>query len=167
MKQGLRWQFKYDGSHQMTEMIDGRGGKTINEYNGAHQVTLQTDPAERKLKFEYAPFETRITNEATGAVTDERFTSNDEPSAITRGYGTASATTESFTYNEAGYVTSTTDGNGHTTKYGYDGAGNRTSMIDPAGDETKWTYDVTHDVETMTTPQRRDDDDQTRRPRQS
>ena len=29
-----RWQFKYDGSHEMTEMIDGRGGKTINKYNG-------------------------------------------------------------------------------------------------------------------------------------
>lgn len=148
----LRWQFKYDGSHQLTEMVDGRGGRTVNEYNSAHQVISQKDPAERKLKFEYEPFHTKITNETTGSVTDEWFTSNDEPFSITRGYGTASATTESFTYNEGGYVTSATDGNGHTTKYGYDAVNDRTSTTDSAGDETKWTYDAKHYVETTTTP---------------
>ncbi len=149
---GLRWQFKYDGSHRMTEMVDGRSGKTTNEYNGANQVIKQEDPAGHKLKFEYEPFHTEITNETTGDVTNEYFTSNDEPSSITHGYGTASATTESFTYNAGGYVTSVTNGNGHTTKYGYDSANDRTSMVDPDSDETKWTYDSTHDVETETTP---------------
>jgi RHS repeat-associated protein len=149
---GLRWQFKYDGSHGITEMTDGRGGKTINEYNGSHQVTLQKDPAGHELSFEYEAFHTKITNKTTGSVTDEHFTSSDEPFSITRGFGTSSAATESFTYNEGGYVTSVADGNEHTTKYGYDGASNRTSMVDPNKNETKWTYDSTHDVETMTTP---------------
>jgi RHS repeat-associated protein len=149
---GLRWQFKYDGSHRMTEMVDGRGGKTINEYNGSNQVSKQEDPAGHKLKFEYESFQTKITNENTGSVTDEYFTSNDEPSSITRGYGTASATTESFAYNVGGYVTSMTDGDGHTTTYGYSTANDRTSMVDANKNETKWTYDSTHDVETMTTP---------------
>lgn len=120
-----RWQFKYDGSHELTEMTDGRGGKTINEYNGSHQVISQTDPAKRTLTFEYEGFFTKITNDTTGAVTAEQFTSNDEPFAITRGYHTALASTQSFTYNEAGYVTSETDGDGHTTRYGYDAEGNR------------------------------------------
>jgi RHS repeat-associated protein len=151
-EESLRWQFKYDGSHRMTEMVDGRSGKTINEYDESNQVTKQEDPAGHKLKFEYETFQTKITNENTGSVTDEYFTSNDEPSSITRGYGTASATTESFTYNEGGYVTSVTDGNGHTTTYGYNAANDRTSMVDPNKNETKWTYDSTHDVETMTTP---------------
>jgi YD repeat-containing protein len=114
----LRWQFKYDGSHQLTELTDGRGGKTVNEYNASHQVTLQKDPAGRELSFEYEAFRTKITNKTTGSVTDEHFTSNDEPASITRGYGTSSATTESFTYNEGGYITSVTDGDGHTTTYG-------------------------------------------------
>jgi RHS repeat-associated protein len=149
---GLRWQFKYDGSHQMTEVIDGRSGKTVNEYNGSHQVALQEGPAGHKLKFTYEGFHTKITNETTGSITSEYFTSNDEPSSITRGYGTGSATTESFTYNEGGYVTSVTNGNGHTTKYGYSGANDRTSMVDPVEHETKWTYDGAHDVLTMTTP---------------
>lgn len=148
----LRWQFKYNGSHEMAEMLDGRGGKTVNEYNASKQLTSQKDPAERKLKFEYEPFQTKITNESTGSVSDERFTSNDEPYSITHGYGTASATTETFTYNAAGQVLTATDGDSHTTEYGYDSAGDRTSMIDPDKDETKWTYNATHDVETTTTP---------------
>jgi RHS repeat-associated protein len=147
-----RWQFKYDGSHQMTETVDGRGGKATNEYNGSNQVVSQTDPAGHTLTFEYEPFITKITNTATGSVTVERFTSEDEPFAITRGFGTASETTELLTYDEAGYVTSTTDGDGHSTSYGYDVAGDRTSMIDPDKNETKWSYDATHDVETITTP---------------
>jgi RHS repeat-associated protein len=151
-EEGLRWQFKYDGSHELTEMTDGRGGKTVNEYNGSHQVIKQTDPAAHTLTFEYEPFHTKITNTTTGSITDERFTSNDEPVSITRGFGTSNATTESFAYSAGGYVTSVTDGNEHTTKYGYDSANNRTSMVDPNKSETKWTYDSTHDVETMTTP---------------
>ena len=149
---GFRWRFKYDGSHQMTEMLDGREGKTTNEYNGSHQVTLQKDPAGRELSFEYEAFHTKITNKTTGSVTDEHFTSNDEPFSVTRGFGTTSATTESFAYNAGGYVTSVTDGDEHTTTYGYNSANDRTSMVDPNKNETKWTYNATHDVETMTTP---------------
>ncbi len=32
-------------------MTDGRGGKTINEYNGSHQVISQKDPTERTTDF--------------------------------------------------------------------------------------------------------------------
>jgi RHS repeat-associated protein len=147
-----RWKLKYNASHEITEMTDGRGGTTTNEYNGANQVTSQKDPAGHTLTFEYSPFTTKITNTNTGSVTSESFTGSYEPSSITHGYGTASATTEAFTYNEGGYITSTTDGNGHVTKYGYNAANDRTSVIDPDKNETKWTYDATHDVETTTTP---------------
>ncbi len=151
-EESLRWQFKYNGEHELTEMVDGRGGKTINEYNGSHQVAKQEDPAGHKLKFEYETFHTKITNENTSSVTNEYFTSNDEPASITHGFGSPSETTESFTYNEGGYVTSVTDGNGHATKYGYNSTNDRTSMVDPDKDETKWEYDSTHDVISMTTP---------------
>jgi RHS repeat-associated protein len=147
-----RWRYKYDGSHQLTELIDGRGGKTTNEYNSAHQVVTQTDPLKHVLSFEYEAFDTKITNHATGAVTDEHFTSSYLPVAITHGFGTASASTESFSYDAAGNVLSTTDGNGHSTKYTYDAAANRTSKLDADKNETKWTYNATHDVETTTTP---------------
>jgi RHS repeat-associated protein len=148
-----RWQFKYDGSHRITQITDGRGGKTTNEYDGSSRVISQTDPAKRTLTFEYAPFHTTITNVATGAVTDERFTSDNEPYSITRGFGTAAATTETFTYNAAGLLLSKTDGDGHKTTYGYNANGDRTSEKDPAGDESKWTFDSTHDVLSATTPE--------------
>jgi RHS repeat-associated protein len=146
------WQFKYDASHRVTSKTDGRGGKTTNEYDSSSRVISQTDPAGRTLTFKYEPFHTTITNQATGAVTDEWFTSNNEPYSITRGYGTADATTEAFSYNAAGRLTSVTDGNGHTTTYGYDAEGNRTREENAAGDEREWAYNKTHDVTSMTTP---------------
>ena len=148
----LRWQFKYDASHRMTMMTDGRGGKTTNEYDSSNRVISQTDPASRTTTFEYAPFETMIVNRATGAATKEVFTEGYEPEAITRGYGSANATTESFTYDGAGDLKSVIDGDGHKTQYGYDSMGNRTSMIDPNEHETKWEYNSTHDVISTTTP---------------
>ncbi len=147
-----RWQFKYNGSHEITTMTDGRGGKTVNEYNGSNQVTSQEDPAGHITTFEYEPFQTKITNKATGDVIDEQFDSNGLPFAVTRGYGTSSATTETFTYNSMNEPLTVTDGNGHTTEYTYDSAGDRTSMINPDKDKTKWTYDSTHDVLTLETP---------------
>ena len=50
-----RWSFKVDGSRDITEMTDGRGGKTINKYNANHQVEEQIDPMKRKITFAYEP----------------------------------------------------------------------------------------------------------------
>ncbi len=147
-----RWSFKYDGSHQATEMIDGRGGVLVNEYNAAHQVIKQTDPLKHVTKFTYAPFNVRVLNESTGSETSESYTSNFESASTTNGYGTAIATTTLRTYNAGGYLTSETDGNGHTTKYGYNAANDRTSETDPEGDETKWEYNAAHFVVSTTTP---------------
>lgn len=149
---GLRWQFKYNAEHEMTEMLDGREGKTVIAYNGSHQVESQTDPMKRKLTFEYSPFHSQTINEATGSKTEEYFSSDGQPVTVIRGYGTSYATTEYSSYDKAGDLLSTTNGDGYTTKYHYDGHGNRISMVDPDGHETKWTYDSTHDVETTTTP---------------
>jgi len=147
-----RWQFKYDASHRITQLTDGRGGKTTNEYDGSGRVVSQTDPAGRTTTFAYEGFHTAITDKATGAVTDEWFTSNNEPYSVTHGYGTPQATTKTFAYNEAGQLIRETDGNAHSTTFGYDEAGNRTSEKDALGHETKWTYNAAHEVVSMTTP---------------
>jgi RHS repeat-associated protein len=153
-----RWKFKYDGSHRMTSMTDGRGGVTTTEYDSSNRVISQTDPAERTLTFAYSEtenkkgYETKITNKATGAVTQEIFNFGYEPTEITRGFGASSATTEKYAYDEAGDLIQLTDGDGYVTKYKYDSEGNRTSILDPDEHETKWTYDSTHDVLTTTTP---------------
>ena len=151
-EEGPRWQFEYDGSHRITKMTDGRGGETINEYDGQSRVISQTDPAGHTLAFEYSPFHTKVTNKATGAVTDQWFTSDNQPYKIVRGFGTPSETTETFSYDFSGLLTAVTDGNGHTTKYGYDAQGNRTSEKDAEGNETTWAFDGAHDLISTTTP---------------
>jgi RHS repeat-associated protein len=145
----LRWQFKYE-SQELTEMTDGRGGKTRVTYSH-HQVAEEVDPMSRATSFEYHPFTTKTTNHATGAVTMEYLNGSGLAVATTKGYGTALATTERFTYNSADELLTSADGDGHVTEYAYED-GNRTRMVDPDGDETKWTYDSTHDVHTTTTP---------------
>ena len=147
-----RWQFQYEFAHRIRFITDGRGGKTTNEYDSSSRVISQTDPAGRTITFKYEPFHTTITNKATGAVTSQWFTSNNQPYSITRGFGTTSATTEYSTYNAAGQLLTRTDGLGHTTTYGYDEAGNRTSEEDALGHKTKWTYNATHDLISTTTP---------------
>lgn len=147
-----RWQFKYDGSRRMTQITDGRSGKTTNEFDGSSRVISQADPASRTLAFKYEAFHTTITNKVTGAVTDEWFNSNNQPYSITRGFGTSVATTETFTYNASGRLASRTDGAGHTTSYGYDAQGNRTSEKDAAGEEAKWAFNSRHDLISSTAP---------------
>jgi RHS repeat-associated protein len=147
-----RWQFKYDASHRITQLTDGRGGKTSNEYDSSSRVVSQTDPAGRTLTLEYDGFHTRTTNKATGAVTDTWFNSNNEPTSVTHGYGTPAATTETFSYDEAGHELTRADGKGHTTTYTYNGAGDRTSLTDPNKSKTEWAFDATHDLISTTTP---------------
>jgi RHS repeat-associated protein len=146
------WQFKYDSQHRLTGMTDGRGGKVSTEYDGSNRVVSQTDAMERTLSFQYEPSRTKVTNKATGAVTDEHFGADGQLVSITHAYGTASATTTKYAYDKDGNPASVTDGNQHTTTYEYDSAGDRVKMASPEGHETKWTYDGTHDVLSMTTP---------------
>ena len=148
----LRWQFKYDSSHRMTELTDGRGGKSTIEYNSSNKVVSRTDPMKRITSYEYKGFHTKTTNHATGDVKMQYFTSDGVGTSLTNGYGTSSATTETSVYNSADELLSLTDGDGHTTKYQYDSHGNRTLEEDAEGNKTKWSYDSTHDVETETLP---------------
>jgi RHS repeat-associated protein len=148
----LRWQFKYDGSHRMTELTDGRGGKSTIEYNSANQVVSQTDPMKRITSYEYTAFHTTTTNHSTGDVRVQYVTSNGEGTSLINGYGTSHETIENSVYNTADELLSVTDGDGHTTKYQYDSHGNRILKEDAEGDKTKWTYDSTHDIESETLP---------------
>jgi RHS repeat-associated protein len=150
-----RWKFKYDASHRLTELTDGRGNTTKNEYDASDRVTLQTDPLERKRKFEYKETggvrETTIT-EPNGSKTFEKFNAAGEPTEVTRASGTEIAQTTKYEYNAAYQLVKVTDANSHSVTYGYDVESNRTSKKDANGNETKWAYNTTHDVIKETTP---------------
>jgi len=152
-----RWKFKYDASHQLTEMTDGRGGVVKTEYDEKHRVIKQTDPMERVTKFAYSELEGRKTTtitEPNGSTTFEKFNEAGEPLEVIRakggGVGLERKTTKE--YNSAYALVKATDALGHSTTFQYNAAGDLTLEKDAEGDEAKWTYNATHDVETETTP---------------
>jgi YD repeat-containing protein len=154
---GAHWKFKYNGSHEMTSETDGRGHTTTTEYDGSYRVIAQTDPTERKRKWEYLEIatgsETTIT-EPSGAKTVEVFNSEGQLASVTRASGTSIAATTLYEYDGNGDLIAVTDPDKHKTTYGYNEAtGDRTSETDPLSHETKWKYDSTHDIETETTPE--------------
>jgi RHS repeat-associated protein len=150
-----RIKFKYDASHQLTEMTDGRGGVTKTEYDGSHRVKKQTDPMERVLQFAYGESEghkTTTITEPNASTTFEKFNEAGEPLEVIRAKGTGLEQKTTNEYNTAYALTKATDALGHSTTFEYNAAGDRTLEKDAEGDETKWTYNATHDVETETTP---------------
>jgi RHS repeat-associated protein len=154
---GLRWQFKYDSSHQMTSKTDGRGHTVSTEYDSSNRVVSQTDALERKRKWEYQGTfgkedTTTTLTEPNGAVTREQFNIYGLPTSVTHAYGTSLAATTTYEYDEADNLINVTNADGNTTTYTYNAAGDPTSETDPAGDKTEWAYDSTHDVISTTTP---------------
>ena len=150
-----RWKFKYDASHQLIEMTNGRGGVTKTEYDGSNRAVKQTDPMERVTKFEYGESEGRRTTtitEPNGSTTFEKFNEAREPLEVIEAKGAGLERKVTAEYNEAYELVKTTDSLGHSTTYEYNAAGDMTLEKDPEGDETKWTYDGTHDIETETSP---------------
>ncbi len=149
------WKFKYDGSHQLTEITDGRGNTTKNEYDGSNRVKAQTEPLERKRSFEYKETggvkETVIT-EPNGSKTLEKFNEMGEPTEVVKAQGTELAQTTKYEYNSAFLLIKETDTNSHATTFGYDGEANRTSEKDANENETKWAYNKAHDLISETTP---------------
>jgi RHS repeat-associated protein len=150
-----RWKFKYDTSHQLTEMTDGRGGTVKTAYDEKHRVKEQTDPMGRVTKFAYGESEghkTTTITEPNGSTTFEAFNEAGEPLEVVKAKGTGLEQKSSYEYNPAYEIIKATDPLGHSTTYEYNAAGDRTLEKDAEGDETKWTYSATHDVETETTP---------------
>jgi RHS repeat-associated protein len=149
------WKFKYDASHQLTEMTDGRGGVIKTEYDEENRVKKQTDPAERVTKFEYGESEGHTTTtitEPNGSTTFEIFNEAGEPLEVIKAKGTGLEQKTTHEYDEAYELIKATDALGHSTTYEYSAAGDLTLEKDAEGDETKWTYNATHDIETETTP---------------
>jgi RHS repeat-associated protein len=149
------WEFKYDASHQMTKLIDGRAKAVTNEYDGSNRVKLQTDALERKRGFEYKETagikETTVT-EPNGSKTLSKFNSAMEPTETTRALGTELAQTTKYEYDAAFDLKVEIDANNHATTFTYDGEGNVMSQKDANENETKWTYNTTHDLTSETTP---------------
>ena len=147
--------FVYDASHRMTTMTDPRGGTLTNTYDTSDRVVSQTDPLGRLTTFAYGVItngtETTITS-PNGNVTVEDYIAG-ELTRLTKGFGTTSAATWTFAYDQYTLgVIATTDPNGNVTQDAYDPDGNTTSVIDPLGHTTTSTYNGFDEPLTVTDP---------------
>jgi RHS repeat-associated protein len=73
-----RWKFKYNASHEMTEMVNGLGGKTTTEYNGSYQVVSQTSPLGDTTHFAYEEIASKLDGVMVGGVASEECTEEEE-----------------------------------------------------------------------------------------
>ncbi len=151
------WRLKYNSSHELTTLTDGRGHSVTTEYDGSDRVVSQTDALEHKRTWEYQGTFGRentatVVTEPSGAVTREQFNIYGLVTGVTRAYGTALAATTTYGYSEANDLVNVTNPDGATTAYTYDAAGDTTSETNPDGDRTEWSYDATHDITSTTTP---------------
>ena len=107
-----------------------------------------------------------------GHVTQHQYDLAGRQIAVTQAYGTANATTTSYTLDAAGRKTAETDALGHVTSYTYDNAGNLTSvsgvkgnfqyaygnarnqvaMADGKGNTTQYQYDARKRLTVTTYP---------------
>jgi RHS repeat-associated protein len=150
-----RWKFKYDASHRLTEMTDGRGGVTKTAYDEKHRTKEQTDPMGRVLKFAYGEsggLRTTTITEPNGSTTFQKFNGAGGPMEVIKAKSTGLERKTTYEYDSAQRPIKVTDALGHSTTYAYNEAGDRTLEKDAEGNETKWTYNATHDVLTETTP---------------
>ncbi|HEU5062079.1 MAG TPA: RHS repeat-associated core domain-containing protein [Solirubrobacterales bacterium] len=150
-----RWKFKYDASHQLTEMTDGRGGVTKTGYDEKNRAKEQIDPEGRVLKLSYGEsggYRTTTITEPNGSTTFKKFNNAGEPLEVIKAKGTGLERKSTFEYDSAYRLIKATDALSHSTTYAYNTAGDRTLEKDAEGNETKWTYNATHDVVTETTP---------------
>lgn len=150
-----RWKFKYDASHQLTEMTDGRGGVTKTVYDEQNRAKEQTDPMGRVHKFVYGESEGKKTTtitEPNGSTTFQKFNEAGEPLEVIKAKGTALERKSTYEYDSAYRLVKATDALSHSTTFEYDEEGNRALEKDAEGNETKWTYNSTHDILSETTP---------------
>ena len=130
--------FGYDANHLVVTMSDPRSGGLVNTYDGSARVTKQVDPAGWTMLWSYGSGSTTITD-PKGQVSVQTYTDGMLTKVI-KGFGTPSAATWTYGYDQSLGVSSRTDPNVHTLRAGYDLNGNLTLVTDPLLRTTKSSY---------------------------
>jgi RHS repeat-associated protein len=166
--------FTYDSNHYLQTMTDPNNGVTTNTYDpSTHQITKQQEPiTTRATTFTYSGGITTITD-AKGNVTQEEYL-NGMLLSRTIGYGTAQASTWTYSFDPSAVgstatvgpngqtvttvrdananVLSETDGLGRTTAYSYNTFSKPLTILDPTGVTTTNIYNGTGDLTSTSRP---------------
>jgi YD repeat-containing protein len=118
--------YVYDGSGNVTQLVDANGNGTWYEYDALGRVTSTgNDAAGQVASYEY---------DAAGNLVRQvsYYTASDDGIDIG---------TTTFTYDALNRRVATTDSLGHTTRTDYDAAGNVLGVTDANGNRTSYRYD--------------------------
>ena len=149
---GEETDYTYTTSHLLATVTNPRAGVTTNTYDSQGRVISQQDPLGRTTTFDYSTPHVTTVTDPRGEVTRLKFQQY-LLSSETRGYGTSSAATTSYTYAFPSLGTaSTTDPDGNVTTATYDAHGNMLSSTDALGHMTSWTYNSLDEPLTSTDP---------------
>jgi YD repeat-containing protein len=132
---------------------DGTFTGTANVYDSSGRVIRQYDPIGRLTSFDYTSVPgSTITTDPANNRTLEQYQQG-VLTATTRGYGTSSAATWTYSHDPASAAVSfTTDPNGHTSWRNSDTSGNMLTTTDPLGNATITTYNALNEVSSTTDP---------------
>lgn len=162
-------QYVYNADRQLSEFIDANGHKekytydengkikNITDKNGAVLanntydengiVLSQKDANGNLIEFSYEDGATKVTYNGKES---ETYSLNSEYKVSKISY--SDGTSKSYTYDDAGYLTSETDEKGQKTTYTYDSNHNLTLQNNPDGTSEKYTYDSHGNVTSITNP---------------
>ena len=162
-KRGFTTNYEYDSRGNVTKITDALGGEMLMTFNFENDMTSMTDELGRLAQyvFDAAGNQVEMIDAAGNAMLQ---TFDDEGRVVTRTDGRGNTTTfeygsgcacpnspskiihpdgaeQSFTHNQFGQVTSSTDEFGKTTTTTYDDVGRPTVVEGPDGQQTTTTYD--------------------------
>ncbi len=148
--------FGYGSNNEITSVTtpDNQGANpaanTTNTYysSGAYtgQIESQSDPMGRTTQFSYSGSPSSSSGGSTvvtyGNLNETKYNYvNGELASVTKGYGSSSPSTTSYTYNPTcGAVATKTDPNGNVSSYTYDSNANLLTSTNGALDTTTYTY---------------------------
>lgn len=163
------YQYSYDPTGNLTQVLDGNLHTTNYEYNSQNQPTAEIDGEGNTTIYQYDNNGNLILRkDANGNVTE--YTYDNLNRLIEKIYN---GNTEQFSYDVKGNMESASNNDitinyvyddlnrliektyvewGQTLQYTYDGVGNRLSMTDPENGVTNYNYDELNRLSSITNP---------------
>ena len=129
-------QYVFSAGGRLIRQVDRNGHTTSLNYNGSGDLTEVMDPAGRSLTMAYGGGHLVSMSDPTGSTTSYRYDASGNLTSSVDPLGR----TWTFTYGPNHLLTSMTDPNGGTTTNTYDGSNRVTRQVDPVGRATTWQY---------------------------
>ena len=145
---GTQYSYIYNSDGEKISYTDENGHVWSYAYNDLGRLISTADPLGRTTSYGYDPAGNRTSVvDPTGAVTTYTYDAANELTGIS--YSSANPAPVSYTYTQNGQRATMVDATG-TTSYTYDNLGRLTSTTNGAGNTVSYTYDPAGNVTAMT-----------------